>query len=369
MKRKRFSVNLRSPGSYLLGLLAFLLLLAVSACGSTGSVRIYDNARVLNSSKVQRAATDLSKPIAIYTTGSFQGTRADFQRTTLQKLNGNPDMIVMAIDTNSRYIYIARGSNVPLSGASINQAVNSFAGRFNNGDYTNASVAALHSMQHSLNTHNNAGGTFPINPLIACCLFPALLVLFVGLFVFSRRYRQARPLFGSGLWPRARRMPPHEGQYYNPPYQGYGPPDQGYGPPNQGYGPPPYQGRGMNPWAAGGLGAAAGGLAGYELGRREGERAEERGDDAAGGGDFGNNDFGGGGSFGGNNPDTNDFGAGGGFGGNNAPDNNDFGGGDGFGNNDFGGGGSFGGGGDFGGDGSFGGGGDFGNDDSGGGNF
>ena len=51
-------------------------------------------------------------PMAIYTTNTFGGTPFDFQRAVTQKLNGNPNMIVMGIDTASRYTYIARGANV-----------------------------------------------------------------------------------------------------------------------------------------------------------------------------------------------------------------------------------------------------------------
>jgi hypothetical protein len=354
VKKQRFSFSLKSPGSYLLGLLTFLLLLTLSACGNTNSVRIYDNARVLNSSKVQNAASNLSNPIAIYTTNTFQGTEANFQRTAIQKLNGNPDMIVMAIDTNSRYIYIARGSHVPLSSNNINQAVNSFAGRFNNGDYTGASVAALNSMQSSISSSSQGRSSSSFNPLVPCLVLPLLLLLGVGLFAASRRSRMR----GSGLWGTRRNPQFNEGPYYGP-NQG---PNQGYGPYNQGYGPP-NQGGGMNPWAAGGLGAAAGGLAGYELGRRSGERDSDRNYDD-------NNDFGsgGGGNFGGNDPNGNSFGGGGNFGGDDpSGGGGNFGGGFG-GSNLFGGGGNFGGGGgdDFGGGGNFGGGG---GDDSGGSNF
>jgi hypothetical protein len=77
----------------------------------------------------------------------------------------------------------------------------------------------------------------------------------------------------------------------------------------------------MNPWAAGGLGAAAGGLIGYELGKEAGEREADQQNQGDGGwagasGDFGGNnggDFGGGGGdFGGGG--SGDFGGGGGGG-------------------------------------------------------
>ena len=336
MKSNQFSFSLRGPRRCLLGLLTFLLLLTISACGSSNSVQIYDNARVLNSSKVQNAASNLSNPVAIYTTNSFQGNQADFQRTARQKLNGNPDMLVMAIDTNSRYLYIARGSRVPLSSTGINQAVSAFSGRFNNGDYTNASIAALNSVQSSIGTNNQSRGGSSLNPLIPCLVLPLLLILGLVLFVASRRGRMGAMGSNGGMWGAPRGPQPGAGPYYD------GPPNQGYGPPNQGYGPP-NQRSGINPWMAGGLGAAAGGLAGYELGKREGDRDPQRNDDGG--------DFGGGGNFGG------------GGGGGDTGGGGDFGGGGNFGGGDAGGGGNFGGGGDFGG------GGNFGNSDAGGGNF
>lgn len=362
MKRKQLLFKLRSPGKLLPGLLAFLLLLTLSACGNDNTVRVYDNARVLNTSKVEHAASNLSNPVAVYTTNTFQGTQADFQRTAIQKLNGNPNMIVMAIDTNSRYIYIARGSQVPLSRTGINQAVNSFSQRFGNGDYTNASIAALNSMQHSISSSSQNRGGASFSPAIPCLIIPLLLILGALFFAFSRRARMATMTprgsrWGGTRWGGPRNPQANEGPFYSPnqgPNQGYGPYpyDQGYGPPNQ-------RG-GMNPWAAGGLGAAAGGLAGYELGKRAGDRGNEpnpqEGDFGGGGGNFGDNNTGGnfgGGNFG--NADQDNAGGGGNFGG-------------GFGGSNF-----FGSGGDFGnaGDDDFGGGGDFsgGNDDSGGGNF
>jgi hypothetical protein len=322
-----------------------LLLLTLSACGGgNNTVRIYDNAHVLNTSRVQNAASNLPNPLAIYTTSTFQGTETDFQRTAIQKLNGNPDQIVMAIDTTSRYIYIARGSNVPLSGGGINQAVSAFAGNFNNGDYTGASIAAINSLQNSLGASGGSRGGPAFSPLIPCLLIPLLLILGGIFFAASRRGRMRGMMGRGGQWQQPQSPMPGGGPYYDP--------NQGYGPYNQGY--PPNQRGGMNPWAAGGLGAAAGGLAGYELGKMAGERDEERRD--MGGNDFG---AGGGGFFGGNDPNSGNFGnsgdqGGGGFFGGNDP------------NSGFGSGGDQGGGGFFGG----GGGDDFGagNFDNGGGN-
>jgi hypothetical protein len=327
LKQRSLFANSKSSRHLILGLFAIFCLLAISACGGgSNTVHIYDNAGVLNVSQVQNSASNLSKDVDIYTVNNFHSTKAQFQQETRAKLGGDANRIVMAIDTTGRYLYIVRGSNVPLSSSDIGQTVNSFSANFNNGDYTNATVSALGTMNNSLQAKSNSGAGFPF----ALCLIP-LVLLGALFFIFRARSRSmGRPGFFSGFGGGPRMDPPQQPGYpYN---QGY---NQGgyYGPGNQG--------GGMNPLVAGGLGAAAGGLLGYELGKEQGERQGDMGDQGDyDGGNFGNGgDLGGGGNFGGG-----DAGGGGNFGGGDA------------------GGGNFGGGGDFGG----GGGGDFG---GGGGNF
>ncbi|MGH2507899.1 MAG: hypothetical protein ACRDHZ_10930 [Ktedonobacteraceae bacterium] len=307
IKLKAFGLlpSLRSSKNYLLGLLVFLSLLTLSACGGGNAVGIYDHAGVLHVSQVKRAASHLPNNVDVYTTSTFNGTRADFQRTTTAKLRSDPNRIVMAIDTTRHYMYIARGSNVPLSGAGILQAVSTFASNYRGGDYTGATVAALGSMKSTLNAQRGPA----YSPLLLCCLPLLVLSLIpVGLKIwqpdFFRRF------------PRHVEAPRGPSPYQQPPQPGY-PHDQGD------YGPPPPQHGGMNPWAAGGLGAAAGGLAGYELGRQQGEHHHDNdgggsfGQDGgnANGGDFGSgsdfdSDFSDGGEFGGGD----NFGGGGDFG-------------------------------------------------------
>jgi hypothetical protein len=337
----------RRLGIFAPGLVALFLILTLSAFRSGYPVQIHDGAHVLNVSQIQNTASQLSNPVAIYTTNNFQGTQADFQRVATQKLSGHPNLIVVAIDTAHRYIFVAHGSNVPLSSSGVTQAVSAFRANYGSGDYTNASLAALSSLQNSLgtsqsvnsnaNTHANTqrgAAGYSVSPIWLCCIIPVALILGGIIFGAIRRGHGRGMLGGLGRGGPA-------------PYQPMVPP--GY-PTNQGpyYGPP--QRGGMNPWAAGGLGAAAGGLAGYELGKMQGERQDQQnmgygdpGQYGAGGnfgngqgfggnsgGGFGNDDFGAGGNFG-----NDDLGAGGGFGG-------DQGAGGGFGSDDFGSGGSFG---------------------------
>jgi len=329
LSRKRY-VN-----SGLLALvLALGLLLLMPLVGQANTVTINDAARVLNASQVRTEAANLPDPINIYTTNTFNGSKSTFDQQARSHITSS-NLLVMAIDTAHKHLAIVGGSNVPLSNSQYTDATQAFVSAYsNNNSYTAATIASISSLRSALGATANGsvpgsssanGGVF--SGLLGTLLCVGLIILVIAgvFFLIGRR------MFGFGRGRRA--MPMDSPMPYNQPYnQGY---NQGY-PPN--YGGPYNQGQGMNPWMAGGLGAAAGGLIGYELGKGQGEdQMREQGQYQGGGG----NDFGGGSSadFGGNN--GGDFGGGSGA---------DFGGG---GGGDFGGGG---GGGDFGGGG---GGGDF----------
>lgn len=301
----------------ILSMIAIFCIALISACGTTNTVHVYDNAGVLDQNRVQSEATSLPSSIDIYTVNTFTGSKTAFDQTTLSKLGSNPNLIVEAIDTVHHHLAIVRGSNVSLSSSQIQSAISAFAGNYGNGDYTGATIASIDSMRNALGTSGAGGGSGVLGLLLVAILVIVGIFLLIGFFI--RRsfggFRRSAPM-GMGVSYQ---------QPYNQPY------------PLNNYPPGYNQGPGMNPWAAGGIGAAAGGLIGYELGKEAGENQgnqQNQGDGgwAGGSGDFGGNnggDFGGGGG---------DFGGGGGGG--------DFGGGSG----DFGGG--SGGGGDFGGGGS-----------------
>ena len=310
---------------------ALCLLLATTPAAQANTVNISDPAGVLNTNQVRSEAANLPDPISIYTTKTFTGTSSDFDQRTRTHIT-SPNLIVIAIDTVHHHLAIVGGSNVSLSNSQYNDAVQAFKNAYssNGGDYTAATIAAIRSLRSSVgaapvapgNGNNpvpvpSSGGGFFSGLGTLCCI--GLLVLVIVGVIFGVMRRRAR--FGQPV------MGPTYQEPYNQPYnQGYPPPT--YGP---GYGPG-YNRGGMNPWAAGGLGAAAGGFLGYELGKEQGE-AEAREQDQ-GGNEGGGNDFGGGasGDFGGGGGDFGG-GAGGDFGGGGG----DFGGGAG---GDFGGGGS-----------------------------
>ncbi len=310
------------------GLLALFLFFVCSATALASTVHIYDNAKVLNASQVQSEAANLPYPIDIYTVANFTGTRAQFQQETAKHTASDANLLVMAIDTDPghHYIYIKGGSNVPLSSSQATDAANAFASNFSSGGYTGATIAALRSLNNALsaagNTPANNGaapvpaprGGFNWLALPICCVGLLILLGLGAFFLFrgrSRRRFNQEPRIDTG---------------YNQPYGGpynQGPYNQGYPP----YGPVPGPRQGMNPWAAGGLGAAAGGLAGYELGKEAGERERQEQDNNQndwGGSDPNAGNFGGGGGADfGSDPNAGNFGGGGGadFGGGGGNDN------------------------------------------------
>jgi hypothetical protein len=277
----------------------------------------------------------------------FSGSTQQFNQSAANVVANHPDTVVIAIDTNRRYLYITAGRDVPLTNSNATDARQAFAASFNGGNYTAATVSSLNSLQSSLNAQSaSSGGNGPSSNKVAglsvgTCLI-GLLIIGGLLFLVMRRKRATGPAGGGGfasLFNRQRVV----NSNYNQPYQSSYPVNDGpYGPSyGPGYPPqqPPQQ-QGINPLAAGGLGAAAGGLLGYELGKNQGDR-ERQGENYSNSGDpnnnevgagsggffgtsgnnenFGNNDAGGGsgGFFGGN--EDQESGSGGFFGGNEDP--------------------------------------------------
>ncbi len=308
---------------------ALCVLLMSSLTVSASTVTISDPQHVLNTSQVQSEGQNLSYPLDIYVTNNFSGTRTQFDQQVKKDINSS-NKIVMAIDTGHKYLAIAGGTSVPLSNSQYQDAVNAFSSNFNNGDYTGATIAAMHSLENALpaQSNSNSNNTQPANNTAnggftgnlfgtLCCVGLVILAIAGALFFVLRRRGGLR-----------RNVPPYQQPMapYNQYNQGYPP---GYGPGYPGYN----QRSGMNPWAAGGMGAAAGGLIGYELGKEQGE--DQAREQQLGNNDNPNNDNGGfGGGAGGNFGGNDNGGFGGGAGG-------DFGGGDwgGGGGNDWGGGG------------------------------
>jgi hypothetical protein len=298
MSKQQKYQSLRYMKSGLLAALVALgLTLFVAVAAFAGTVNISDRADVLNASRVRSDASSLPYRLDIYTTSSFQGTSSELDQQAKNSIpRGNADTVVIVISTNIRHISIVGGSGVNLQTSDYKNAVNAFTSSYkSNHDYTDATIASIDSLKGSSGASGGSGGLFAgIGTAILCIVGLIALVLIGVFFAFVRRRRR------SGFF--------NGGPMYGPNY-----PPNYYGP---GY--PQNQGQGMNPWAAGGLGAAAGGFLGYELGKEAGEREERRREeDGFFGGGFGGGDFGGGagGDFGGGGGGDFGGGAGGDFGG------------------------------------------------------
>lgn len=277
-ERSLVSTAKKRPWKLFLGMIALFCLLAISACGSgTETARVYDSARVLNTARVQAAARNVPANVDVYTVNRFAGTQGDFQRAVTSKLADDVNRIVMGIDTQHSYQYIARGSNIPLNSSSIAQASNAFAANYGNGDYTRATVAALDSMGNSLRANGvNAGNRPNANPLP--WLLPLLIIGGLLLFLTKLRRPQAatlgtnRPTYQPSQPERPMRDYTDQGARplqttERPTYPQT--PERPVYPSDQGTITPPTHEKEINPLGPAG-GTAAGGL-GYELGKRQGE--------------------------------------------------------------------------------------------------
>ena len=317
-------------------IVSFCLVLGLATTTFASTVTISDQAGVLNQSAVRNAASKLGYPVAIYTVKGFNGSTQQFNQQASSALNGHNDMVVMAIDTTRNYLYITNGRGVPLTGTDNTNARQAFASNFRGGDYTGATIGSLNSLKGSIaagsaaaaNTGKASSG---LNFNFGTCLL-GLVILGGLLFLVTRRNRMLGNRGGmggmGGMFNRSGNTPVTDNPPYrgNPPYQGNmpyqgTPPTPGYG---SGYPPQPATGGGgVNPIVAGGLGAAAGGLLGYEMGKNRGDQDRQPNEGLASTSDqgTGNSGSGSGGFFGGSDtdrPGNAGSGSGGFFGGDNS---------------------------------------------------
>jgi hypothetical protein len=275
-----------SRGVALVGV-ALVATLVAALPAAAGTVQIDDNSHVLDVTRVQNEAATLPDPVSIYTTTKFVSDNAAFDREAQKDLVGQ-NAIVIAMNTQSKHLAIRTGPRSRVSQAGAKTATDAFATAFKNNDYTGATLAALGSLRSATQQSRNGGGGSSMFGLIMILVVVLLVVAIIGVVIAGFRRRMS-----------GRQAPAYQDPGY--PAPGYGPP--GYGP--QGYGPQGYGRSGISPMAAGGIGAVAGGVLGYELGKMEGEEHREghRGDYGDGGGYDG-------GGYGGGGADA-DFGGGG----------------------------------------------------------
>jgi membrane protein YqaA with SNARE-associated domain len=113
--------------------------------------------------------------------------------------------------------------------------------------------------------------------LLLICLV-AVVAGGIGYMLGRRAAERQHAMFPAGQVPLQQRDGPQEYyQPYNNDGPGYRPQQQGYQAQQQGYA---QQQQGINPWVAGGIGAAAGGVLGYGLGQAMAENETHEADAA-----------------------------------------------------------------------------------------
>ncbi len=249
-----------------LSLLAYLVVgLALPAPAWAGTLAVRDDSHVLTPEATTRLRAVVgAEPFDARLV--FTSEYADAQEFSryVGTLVREPDMIAVGVDPRHRHVevHFGTGSGIARSDwPAVERAGNE---SFQAGDWEGGATAIFKA---AARTATGAPlGVTPGTPAAQPSRIGSGVVLFllivgvIGLFAFLGRRRQAvSGGYGSGY-----------GSGYGPGYGGPGYGGPGYGGP---YGAPPPAG-GMGPLGGGLIGAGLGGIAGYELGKMEGEREE-----------------------------------------------------------------------------------------------
>lgn len=271
----------------LVALVAALLALAFPRYASAGALRIRDDAHVLAGAEAEQLRSDIaSAPFDARLVVTSDYAEVDDLSHYVGSLVDAPNVVAVGIDPRHRHVQVhfGRGSGIARADwAAIETAGND---DFRQGHWAAGAGAIFRTASHAV---GDAPATPREQPAAAPSRVGSILLwtLLIGggiaAFSFFARRRSGYGVGGPG--------------YGGGPYGG-----SPYGGPSPG---------GMGPVGGGIVGAGLGGLAGYELGKLEGEREErverEREYDDGRGRDDGNYDAGGGGSS------WDDGGGGGGF--------------------------------------------------------
>ena len=162
----------------------FSMFLLTTVNVQANTVTINDQAGVLDAGRVQAEAAQLSAPILIFTTNTFNGDQ-DALNTYTREMLPNQDAIAIGIDTVHRNLSIEAGTNVSLSDSDASYAVSLFQNNYDNvGDYTSATIVALDSVQNAL----SVGGMNPSLLAVAALAIPlGTVVFFVVVYAILRR--------------------------------------------------------------------------------------------------------------------------------------------------------------------------------------
>ncbi len=263
---------------------AFAVVVAlVVACGFpglawAGTLQVRDSAAILSTHDRQKIEGAVSRyPFDVrVVTSSTASDKASFARYVRAQVN-EADEVVVGLDPTHRFteVNFGTGSHVAMSERpAIERAGNA---AFRDGRWGDGVVAILDQASAATTGGSTSGsssgssvGGFALGGglfLLFVIAVPVLIIIAIVAFI-GRARRAISPGYGG---------PGYGGPGYGGPgYGGGGPGYYGGGP---GFGP---QGGGIGPVGGGLIGAGLGGVAGYELGKMEGER--ERREEGYGGG-------------------------------------------------------------------------------------
>jgi MYXO-CTERM domain-containing protein len=258
--------------------------LGASASASAGSLQVRDDAHVLAPQDIARLRSEVaSAPFdARLMTTTDHPESQDLARY-LERFVSEGDMVVVGVDPEHRHVQVRFGtaSHVPQPSRSAIEKSGNDA--FRRGDWEGGAATIFRMASGAVSTAP-AEGPSAMSRAAPAPASPGMILIviggFVGIALLAAFLLRRRNLDSMGPGPGG----------YAP---GYGPPPY----PGGGYGPPA---GGMGPLGGGLIGAGLGGLAGYELGKLEGEHERgrdlgDRGEANVGGESGGNYDDGGGG--------------------------------------------------------------------------
>lgn len=227
-----YSLPLHLRRSFYALFLTFGLFIITALPVLAASVTIQDQSNVLDDARIKQAASTLRFPLKLYTTSTFKGTTKAFQTTTARQITSK-NQVVIAIDTRAKEISIASGKETKLTNSQLKTVADTLEDTYESrGDYTQAVLAAMEKLPQS----SSSSSWSPTSIIIG-----VIIVAIIVFFMILRRRRSSAPVYQP-----------------TPSYNHY----------------PPQQ-EGMNPLAAGALGAVAGGVAGYALGQATSEQQED----------------------------------------------------------------------------------------------
>lgn len=260
--------------------------LTASPFASARALQVRDEAHVLTTEQIGRLRSEVaSAPFDARLVVTSEHPSSQELGTYVHGLVNEGDLVIVGLDPEHHHVQVRFGTGSHVPEASWSEIERSGNDAFRRGDWETGAAAIFRTASSAVST-NPSGVLEPAERVGPSRAGPGMVFAVIAGFVVIALL--------ASFFLRRRGFGPGPGAYG----PGYGPPPP-YAGGGYGYGPPA---GGMGPVGGGLIGAGLGGLAGYELGKLEGQREEhDRGGGFAetnqGGGDGGGNyDAGGGGS-------------------------------------------------------------------------